>query len=953
MKKIVVLMMLVVLASFVSAQDTADSCGFFCSVGEWFEERFGGGENVVGEAAGDGGTFPTFDGATFDESKYDYYNVDGKLVRKDEKGGTEQFVNGKWGFHVSVGEVTASPKVTKGEIVSARQRMAQDTSLRALAEGFEDVPVEVPEPDAPAVAGTVATLPSEPVEPEFKRTVTTDAKVNGIKIGEVSRLGIGGKIFLKTTDPRDGRSVYLVYDEKGDPQGYWYNGDEKLFENDELNSKAVFTASKDGKLLLALKEEAHGAIMDGTDFVTANKKHVKDKAAYEKAVAARKVEVAKKEAARVEAVKPKGVVFSDGASKVSIREGQLVKISAGGLEGVYGVDYDGEYFLIQEDGSKRIMSEMDITELKRSLSNRDDVEIEVYSATSAGTQDKLLSRTTLDGSKFTVDTSIAISNALPDVVVGGSTAGGFQGGFDTYTKVVLSEKNKKLADDIKHAGAYERDGKTFLVNEYGAVLKVIDGKKLRDPTDSERSDLEVGIAGALSQGLQGEKAFAQAASKVDASVAEGTAAHGAAYEFYNERYKALDKRAKEVGVRYSAAAEREKQYDALLGAGGIFTKEGTLKEGVDVNQLKARAGELGLDLGSIDPKLGTEAQFIEAFEAGLKRTKDEAAKLKQEEELLKQQAANAKQKADAIEWQGSFLELDRRAEWYRDSKKYVSIAVGSAVGVSAATNRYQATSNLLFPDATKAWMDAAHFETFERWADLPGVITRDWCDYDEAHRSDKAGEDSVFVHTRGDTYQFVGRVQAEKSDQPSPMLCVRDQETKEFVCPKKPGTQERYECREDGFCYQDSQAREPVESYFHKVSWTVQAPSDEKHTPYIDENGKAVKFNLFLYSRTQKIPVFTRVGAADNEVIELANGEKDGGVIVRFFEEEFDKVCVEFNPKDSVIDTQAGSLFGGDDVRIKELCGEFIPHEVDSVEYRDAARTPSVRSTSADVQMQI
>ena len=519
---------------------------------------------------------------------------------------------------------------------------------------------------------------------------------------------------------------------------------------------------------------------------------------------------------------------------------------------------------------------------------------------------------------------------------------------------MLSGGTAKLARSVEHVeGAYERDGKTYLVNENGAVLKVIDGKKLRDPTDSERSDLEVGIAGALSQGLQGEKAFAQAASKVDASVAEGTAAHGAAYEFYNERYKALDKRAKEVGVRYSAAAEREKQYDALLGAGGIFTKEGTLKEGVDVNQLKARAGELGLDLGSIDPKLGTEAQFIEAFEAGLKRTKDEAAKLKQEEELLKQQAANAKQKADAIEWQGSFLELDRRAEWYRDSKKYVSIAVGSAVGVSAATNRYQATSNLLFPDATKAWMDAAHFETFERWADLPGVITRDWCDYDEAHRSDKAGEDSVFVHTRGDTYQFVGRVQAEKSDQPSPMLCVRDQETKEFVCPKKPGTQERYECREDGFCYQDSQAREPVESYFHKVSWTVQAPSDEKHTPYIDENGKAVKFNLFLYSRTQKIPVFTRVGAADNEVIELANGEKDGGVIVRFFEEEFDKVCVEFNPKDSVIDTQAGSLFGGDDVRIKELCGEFIPHEVDSVEYRDAARTPSVRSTSADVQMQI
>ena len=89
------------------------------------------------------------------------------------------------------------------------------------------------------------------------------------------------------------------------------------------------------------------------------------------------------------------------------------------------------------------------------------------------------------------------------------------------------------------------------------------------------------------------------------------------------------------------------------------------------------------------------------------------------------------------------------------------------------------------------------------------------------------------------------------------------------------------------FCYADEDDNEkpdddiPLKGKFYKIYWGVTAPQDESHTPYIDENRKAVKFNVRLEGDGE-VWLYKTKGAIERGVMELENGESDSGLIVKF-----------------------------------------------------------------------
>ncbi|MBI4983115.1 hypothetical protein HZC32_00520 [Candidatus Woesearchaeota archaeon] len=84
-------------------------------------------------------------------------------------------------------------------------------------------------------------------------------------------------------------------------------------------------------------------------------------------------------------------------------------------------------------------------------------------------------------------------------------------------------------------------------------------------------------------------------------------------------------------------------------------------------------------------------------------------------------------------------------------------------------------------------------------------------------------------------------------------------------------------------CYADKDedgepdSEKSLEGYFYKITWAVAAPSDEKLTPFIDENGVAVSFNIYLDNNADDqvsdpaIPLYQK-GYNTKGPIELKNG---------------------------------------------------------------------------------
>ena len=96
------------------------------------------------------------------------------------------------------------------------------------------------------------------------------------------------------------------------------------------------------------------------------------------------------------------------------------------------------------------------------------------------------------------------------------------------------------------------------------------------------------------------------------------------------------------------------------------------------------------------------------------------------------------------------------------------------------------------------------------------------------------------------------------------------------------------EC-EEGLCYYEGED-EPAEGYMYKITWGVSSPQDEAFTPYIDENGIAVSFNIVIDNTVR----LYEYNGDDNDPIELVNGDRDQDAIVKWSVNDYDEVCIEW-----------------------------------------------------------
>ncbi len=343
---------------------------------------------------------------------------------------------------------------------------------------------------------------------------------------------------------------------------------------------------------------------------------------------------------------------------------------------------------------------------------------------------------------------------------------------------------------------------------------------------------------------------------------------------------------------------------------------------------------ISVDINQFAGSLKAEKETDEALRA---RTQAQLDSLKPDET----QSKKDKQSAESTRWQGTWWDIaDQPGTWYAKLKSGGSILTGG-FEIVGSLGSYRALSNLLFPDTTKEWSSWANDETLSRWADLPNFAAAEACGQDDAKRANQPGQSAAFITTTAGTFQAVGSIQAEKSPTKFPILCSKNKED-QWVCPKDPkDPSKNLVCKDNTYCYKDKNAEKPEEGYFYKITWGVTAPSDEKFTPYVDEDGVAVKFNVYL---DKIIPLYNKKGITEKkQVLQLTNGGHDGGMIVRYLPTNYNTVCILFDKPIKDI--------GSDD--INEICSTIIPSTGGVVEYASSSKAETVTSTSADVELDI
>lgn len=188
----------------------------------------------------------------------------------------------------------------------------------------------------------------------------------------------------------------------------------------------------------------------------------------------------------------------------------------------------------------------------------------------------------------------------------------------------------------------------------------------------------------------------------------------------------------------------------------------------------------------------------------------------------------------------------------------------------------------------------------------------------EAHY-DIEPEGFAVIKTVSGTYQAVAGIQMERSATQSPILCHRnpDQEAEEqFIC------DQGQVCVSEGFCHSDADgdgeadSDEPALGYFYKITWGVTAPRDEAFTPFVNENGVAVSFNVWLdqtpndqIDAQNNVFMYSRQGDIISP-IQLRNGAVDQDVIIHYSPNLYEEACIKWSQKPATVDMLDGSSEG-------------------------------------------
>ena len=187
-------------------------------------------------------------------------------------------------------------------------------------------------------------------------------------------------------------------------------------------------------------------------------------------------------------------------------------------------------------------------------------------------------------------------------------------------------------------------------------------------------------------------------------------------------------------------------------------------------------------------------------------------------------------------------------------------------------------------------------------------------------------------------------IQAERTSEMEPMLCERNPDTEseeEWICGKN-------EVCYENVCYDDIDAdgdpddsNAPKMGYFYKVTWAVSAPIDEAFTPYRDENGIAVSFNIWLDDQHLYIRRGDKTGP-----IELKNGDSDKQVITKYSPLEYDKAWIIWDNHPQTIP------IGGVGAKryVSDVSFDIIISEQGKINWKKSGQpTASTKSTDAEV----
>jgi len=298
-----------------------------------------------------------------------------------------------------------------------------------------------------------------------------------------------------------------------------------------------------------------------------------------------------------------------------------------------------------------------------------------------------------------------------------------------------------------------------------------------------------------------------------------------------------------------------------------------------------------------------------------------------------------------VDWKhtGTWMERWQRpteddSEDLKEFKKYFSgntkfsKSMTKAITILNSATRWRGINSLVM--GSESWYKNYVSVMEEAFAKALAVenVAREACQYQQQSRDKRDGQNAVFIVTAPQVYQFVGSIQAEKNTRKTYLTCTQDENYDYTICP------EGLECKE-GICYEKN---DPVLSFQYKLSWGVLAPQDVRKTPYIDENGKSVKFNVLLTngddcSSTGKY-LYNRPRSKDKEVIELSNGGSDKDTIVDYSQKNYGTACICFSDK-YLSQDRTGN-------KVHQICAKIANVEQEEVTY-DMETPDTVTTTSS------
>ncbi len=241
---------------------------------------------------------------------------------------------------------------------------------------------------------------------------------------------------------------------------------------------------------------------------------------------------------------------------------------------------------------------------------------------------------------------------------------------------------------------------------------------------------------------------------------------------------------------------------------------------------------------------------------------------------------------------------------------------------------WQGLQNWWFPDMIKSDYFKTVTTFFDRTVKAEYQVPDAVCkglghDPMSADTISSPGQSAVIIDVGNDRFQSVAAITAERTNTKTVALCADD-------VPCKVG-----HCSEQGVCVDDN-TNTPLDAYFYKITWSVRAPADEANTPYIDENGYAVFYNVEIIPSDVNIAPFylypgEEFGFGSDDTLSLKNGESDNDVYIAYSPVVYDEICLRFahGPKDI------------ESVEVKDVCTNFAISSASENIWARSSRTGS------------